>query len=517
MRLLAALDAGASAYPQHTILRDEIKRWTYEEIFTLTGRIANAILSVGLNRDSIVATYSPNHATAFAVQYGILRAGAIWLPVRGRNSPERNIEILREFNVEWVFFHSSFAASLEGIRAVLPRLRGVICLDADTTHSPYLLSWIAPYGTTGSFPQKRPDDVITMYTTSGTTGEPKGVILTNRNWESMIDTFCQYSQYKQQPVHIVTQALTHAAGCFAATLLPLGGTNILLRDSDPISIMEAIQHFRATTIYLPPSLIYAILSHPRRSDFDFSSLEYFYSGSAPISPERLKEAVHAFGPVMAQAYGQVEALMVLTYLSPQDHVVSMMNPDLEHRLSSIGRANPCMQIAIMSETGVLLDAGQKGEIVCQGPLVMAGYYQNDAATAAASAFGWHHTGDIGMIDTDGFVYLVDRKKDVIKVDGSSVFPVEVEQILVTHPSIRNCAVIGIPDDLRGESVMIFLEVTEGEVLSEDDVLQFCKEKLHPIQIPKIISICDHLPRNEAGKVLKRELRAPFWANQSRLI
>jgi acyl-CoA synthetase (AMP-forming)/AMP-acid ligase II len=235
-----------------------------------------------------------------------------------------------------------------------------------------------------------------------------------------------------------------------------------------------------------------------------------------MSSEKLKEAIDVFGPVMAQTYGQAESPMLCTFLSPQEHQVSG-NPVHEQRLASCGRATLLTQVAIMDDDGRLLDAGDRGEIVIRGNLVMKGYVNNPAATEEASRFGWHHTGDIGLMDSDGYVYIVDRKRDMIISGGFNIYPSEIEQVLWAHPDVQDCAVIGVPDDKWGEAVKAVVELKPGATTAPQDLLDFCRARLGGMKTPKSAEIWPELPRSPVGKVLKRDIRERFWAGQARRV
>jgi acyl-CoA synthetase (AMP-forming)/AMP-acid ligase II len=267
---------------------------------------------------------------------------------------------------------------------------------------------------------------------------------------------------------------------------------------------------------MPPTLIYMLLAHPDVGKYDYSSLQHLVYASAPMSVDKLVEAVKVFGPVLTQTYGQAEACMICTFFSPEDHVAALESNN-RHRLASAGKVSPLVRLDVMDDHGKLLPRGQRGEIVVRGNLVMKGYYNNVEATAEASAFGWHHTGDIGVIDEDGFVYIVDRKKDMIISGGFNVFPGEVEQVLWSHPAVQDCAVIGIPDEKWGEAVKAVVELKPGMTVEADALIQLAKEKLGGVKAPKSVDFVDTLPRSPVGKVLKKTLREPYWAGHERKI
>jgi acyl-CoA synthetase (AMP-forming)/AMP-acid ligase II len=252
------------------------------------------------------------------------------------------------------------------------------------------------------------------------------------------------------------------------------------------------------------------LDHPKLESADLSSLQCFWYGAAPISVARLTEALEKIGP-MAQLFGQTEAPMMISMLPPEDHY----NPDgsiATGRLSSAGRVGPLVRVGIMDGDGNLMPAGERGEIVVRGSLVMDGYYKNPEATAEASVHGWHHTGDIGYLDADNFLYIVDRAKDMIITGGFNVYSVEVENALQAHETIQDCAVIGLPDDKWGERVVAVVQPRAGRTVDVVAVSAFVKQLVGSVKTPKQIEVWDDLPRSKVGKVLKSEIRARMLAN-----
>ena len=270
------------------------------------------------------------------------------------------------------------------------------------------------------------------------------------------------------------------------------------------AFLALIERERITHTFLPPTLIYMLLGHEALDATDLSSLQCFWYGAAPMSTARLEEALTRIGPVMAQLFGQTEAPMMVSMLPPADH----FNADgtvATQRLASAGRPAPLVTVGIMDpETGALMEAGERGEIVVRGSLVMAGYYKNREATEAASAGGWHHTGDIGYLDADGYLFIVDRLKDMIITGGFNVYSAEVEQALMQHPAVRDCAVVGLPDDKWGERVTAVIEPSAD--IEADELIAFVKARIGSVKAPKQIELWPELPRSRVGKILKGDVK-----------
>jgi acyl-CoA synthetase (AMP-forming)/AMP-acid ligase II len=517
MNVIDFLDRGAERFPQRHVVHDGERGTTYAEFVALTHRIAAALHASGLAGDAHVATVGPNSALGYAVQHGVIRSGRIWAPLNVRNSADENIEILKLLDVQWLFFHSSFAAEIERIRVACPLLRGLVCIDRVAADAPALADWMAPVGARADERLAAANDVYAILTTSGTTGRPKGVLLSHLAFESMAANFNVAMPMNEPPVHLVAAPLTHAAGMFAGSMLMHGATHLIVPKPDPALILDWIERHRVTTLFLPPTLIYMLLAHPDIGKHDYSSLRHFLYCAAPMSAEKLVEASAVFGNVFFQVFGQTEALMIMTNMSAKEHAEALADPAKRGRLLSCGRASPYVRVAVMDDDGRILPGGEAGEIVVRGNIVMNGYYNNPQATAEVSAHGWHHTGDIGRIDADGFVYLVDRKKDMIVSGGFNVYPSEVEQVLWKHPAVQDCAVVGVPDDKWGEAVVAVVELKAGQAVSAEDLIALCKAKVGSVKAPKRVEFWPALPRSTVGKVLKREIRSHFWAGRERLI
>lgn len=349
--------------------------------------------------------------------------------------------------------------------------------------------------------------------TGGTTGRPKGVMLTGANLEAMTAVTLMSYPWPDaggRPAYLALAPLTHAAGVLCFPVLARGGSIVVMRKPDVGGFLTAIAEHRVTHTFLPPTLIYMVLDHPDLDAADLSSLQCFWYGAAPMSVNRLQEALRRIGPVMAQLFGQTEAPMMISTMAPSEHFHADGSLATE-RLSSAGRPSPLVTVAIMDEAGGLVPRGERGEIVIRGSLVMRGYYQDPEATAEASRHGWHHTGDIGYLDEDGFLHIVDRAKDMVITGGFNVYSTEVEQALMTHPAIADCAVIGLPDEKWGERLAAVLQLRPGRQVDPAEVTAYIKERLGSVKTPKQLEIWDDLPRSKVGKVLKNEVKSRLGA------
>ena len=516
MRLIDFFDRGVSRNPQGTCLIDSERNLTFTETSELTHRLANGLIAHGMEPLMVGAVLSPNDVDAFACILGLLRAGMAWMPLNARNSLDDNIYILDSNECVWLFYHSSFDKDLAAIRHGARHIQGYVCVDKSNGADPWLYDWLKGRSASAPYIAVKPDDLVSIWPSGGTTGRSKGVMLTHLNFTTMIANFCASMHYEDPPVHLIAAPMTHAAGCVAFPMLAMGATQVVLPRADPLEMMQAIQKHRVSTLFLPPTAIYSMLAHPQVRTFDYSSLRHFIYAAAPMSSEKLKEAMEIFGPVMAQTYGQAESPMLCTFMSPKDHNV-VGDPVLERRLQSCGRPTVFTQVEIMDDEGKLLGPEERGEIVTRGNLVMKGYYNNPKATEEASKFGWHHTGDIGLKDADGFVYIVDRKRDMIISGGFNLYPSEIEQVIWGHASVQDCAVVGVPDEKWGEAVKAVVELKPGQSVSPEEIMSFCRERLGGMKAPKTVEVWPQLPRSAVGKVLKKDIREKFWGGQARRV
>jgi acyl-CoA synthetase (AMP-forming)/AMP-acid ligase II len=517
MRLIDYFYKGMERDPERIAFVDPDVTLRYREVDELSDRIASGLHSLGVALGDKIAVLSPNSALAFVCILGGVRLGGVWVPINVRNPVAVNAAFLKLVDCDVLFIHSSLESSIAEIRSLVPTLRTVIGIDGPVPDAD--LSLDALVARAVEDPPEVPDDpnrTLTIFPTGGTTGLSKAAVWTQRVWESVYSALWSSCPCTEPPVHLVAGPMTHAAGGIAIWLFPGGPTNVIVRKADPVTIMDAIEEHKVSHMYLPPTLIYMLLAHPDVRSRDFRSLKYLFVSAAPIAAEKLKEAMEVLGPCLCQAYGQAEAPQLITFLSTRDLLDAIAMGETQ-RFASCGRATLNTRVEIMDEAGALLPAGRKGEIVVRGSLVFPGYYKNPAATADVSTFGWHHTGDVGFKDPQGFVYIVDRKKDMIITGGFNVFSNEVEQVILSHPAVQECAVVGVPDEKWGEAIKAIVEVKPGYAFDAAALIEFVRERLGGVHAPKTVEVWAEIPRSPNGKVLKREVRQRYWEGQSRAV
>nr|WP_281722772.1 AMP-binding protein [Nitrosomonas nitrosa] len=515
MGVINFLDRGYALYPDRLCFVDNAASRTYTECHDRNLKFARALCDAGVTGADRVAVLSPNCSALFEAVLGVYRSGAIYVPLNARNHADENIYILNRTGASTLLYHSEFEAFVQRARREYPAIVRFICIDGKSVSSPSMEAMMATAAAIAPPRSDDPSTVTGIHSTGGTTGKPKGVKLTSLVWDTAAANLFAAMKFAKPPVYLVAAPITHAAGSVAFCMLSQGATIIVHNRFDAGEVLAAIEKHRITHLWLPPTAIYMLLSHPALRQHDYSSLEYFMYAASPISVDKLKECLEVFGPVMAQSFGQTEAPMYCTWLDRDDHAVG--DPVRERRLASCGKPMLLTPVEIMDDAGKLLSAGERGEIVVRGNLVMSGYYEDEAATRAAMHNGWLRTGDVGYKDEEGYIFIVDRKKQMIITGGLNVYPSEIEQVILSHAAIQECAVIGVPDEKWGEAIKAIVEKKPGGSVSDVDIIAMCKERLGGVKAPKSVEFWDTIPRTPVGKVDKKTIREKFWKGRERAV
>lgn len=515
MRLHDYLDKGASLGADRPCLTTDGTTMSYADVVALSHQVAGALVGRGLGAGGRVAILSANDPVAFTCVFGISRAGGVWCPINPRNEAAENRELLELFGAEVVLHQAAFAPLVAAIRAELPGVHTWVCLDGQDDESLPWQDFLAS-GSGATVPDlpgrpavpdlDRGDELAMLVGTGGTTGRPKGVMLTPTNLETMTALTLMGYPFDGPPVYLALAPLTHAAGVLCFPVMSLGGEVVIMRAPDVDGFLQLVEGHRVTHTFLPPTLIYMVLGSPRLESTDLSSLQCFWYGAAPMSASRLEEALSRVGPVMAQLFGQTEAPMMISMMPPADH----FRPDgsvATERLTSAGRPAPLVTVAILDEEDRPVVPGERGEICARSSLVMAGYWRDPEETARTLRHGWLHTGDIGFLDDEGFLHIVDRAKDMIITGGFNVYSTEVEQAVLAHPAVQDCAVVGLPDDKWGERVVVVVQPHPGATVDVEGLTAFVKQRIGSVKAPKEVHVWDDLPRSKVGKVLKTEVKS----------
>jgi long-chain acyl-CoA synthetase len=491
------------------------QRVTYREFEKRLNKFVNMLYGLGLEKGDRVSVLAENSMTAAEAMIGIEKSGMVWAPLNFRHHPTEHVYHLNNAGSKALIMQQQFA---EGIASVRDELETVEHLIVDGEGSGGMESY---EGLMAKASEKRTtidideNDPLALMYTSGTTGKAKGVLHTHKSFSALATFSAIELGIQADDVVIYVAPINHGAGILLPPHLMMGVPNILISHLDVDYILDVIQKERVTTMWLAPTIIYFLLAYPNRANFDLSSLRSLPYSSAPIAVEKLKEALDVFGDVFAQAYGLVEC-PVITMLGRDDHVVGGSEGQTR-RLGSAGREIIYTRVRVVDEEGHDLAPGEMGEIIVSSPMVMKEYWKNTEATAETLKDGWLYTGDMGYLDDEDYLFIADRLKDMIITGGYNVYPKEVENVIFKNEAVLETAVIGVPDETWGESVKAFVALKPGMQATEEEIIELCKDNLASYKKPKSVEFIDALPKNMAGKILKTELRAPYWEGRERQV
>jgi acyl-CoA synthetase (AMP-forming)/AMP-acid ligase II len=471
--------------------------------------LAGGLLGRGLQRGDRVALMLPNGPEVLEVIYGCFAAGLVVVPVNYRLHPSEVAYILENSGARLLVTTEEFLASA-------PPFQGIDVLRADAADYEDVIR------TATALAQPRdvdPDEPVWLFYTSGTTGRPKGAIWTHRIVRVVVMNYlADLYNYDERDVVLHAAPLTHGSGIVALPAIARGATNVVLdtRQFEPSAVFRLIERHGVTAIaFLAPTQIVKLLEEYRPGGYDLSTLQAITYGGAPIYIEHLQRAIDAFGPVFVQLYGQGEAPITATGLTRREH--AEFHSTADPRLGSAGRCRTDVEIRVVDADDKDVRLGLPGEILVRGDVVMPGYWGAPEATAETLRDGWLHTGDIGSLDERGYLYILDRAKDVVITGGNNVYPREVEEVLLTHAGVANAVVLGIPDAYWGEAVHAVVQLEPGADVSQDELIELCRSQLASYKKPKSIDFVDALPQNAYGKILRRELRDRYWEGHDRRI
>jgi acyl-CoA synthetase (AMP-forming)/AMP-acid ligase II len=504
-------------YARRPAIRHAGKEMSYGELDALTDSLAVGLRDLGLSPQDRIVLWMHNRPELVELLIAGWKANLTVVPVNVRLHPREVAFIAANCQARALAYDGDFVRAVRSIRDDLPA--GLACIQVD---GPALgaKSFEEILGSgPGTVEEAAEDDVAWLFYTSGTTGKPKGAMLTHRNLIAMVmNCLADVCSFQPEDVVLHVAPLTHGSGMFLLPALARGSLNVISHHAsfEPAQVFELIAAQQVSVIaFLAPTMIAKLVNDPAMSRHDTSSLRCAPYGGGPMYVEQIKNAIEGLGPIWVQIYGQGETPMTATYLRSQEHRFD--TDEFEQRLASAGITRTGMELRILDSDGGELATGRLGEIAVKGPTVMKGYWEDPPATAAALRNGWLHTGDIGYMDADGYVYIVDRAKDMIISGGNNVYPREVEEVLVTHPDILEAAVVGVPDPYWGESVHAVIATRSGAAMTVRDVIEHCRASLASYKKPRSVEFVRELPKSAYGKVLKREIRQKYWAGHDRQV
>jgi fatty-acyl-CoA synthase len=501
-------------------ITDGVRSISYRELGANALRLSAAIRGLGLGHGERIAFLMVNCAEYVSCEYAVARIGATRIPLAVLLGADDHVYMMNFARCRTLIYHAQLTERVMAMRERLMTVEYFIRVGESDQPLPEghhaLAEMLQQEPDEAPAEPVDPEDIAGIYFTGGTTGRPKGVMLSHRAWVhtcyvEMLDFEIGWGE-----VFVFTTPMTHAAGCLLLPVLLRQGRCVLLERFAPESFLAAVARERATASLVVPTIIYALLDYPGRASHDHSSLRNVLYGAAPMAPERMREALLAFGPVFTQFFGQTEAPMALTALPRAAHIVADPERELEV-LSSAGWPTFPTRLRLVSETGDDVAPGEPGEIVVQAPNMMSGYLDDPEATAGAIRDGWLHTGDIARRDAVGLISIVDRKKDVIIRSGFNVYPREVEDVLFEHPAVGQAAVVGVPHEHWGEEVRAVVVLREGQSVDERELIDFVKRRKGSIAAPTSIEFRHAIPLTNLGKVDKKAIRQAYWAGRERQV
>ena len=518
MSIIEGLRGAAASNPQKTGAICGDVRLTFQQVVERVNRLSNALQTLGIRSGDRVAALAYNCHRFFEFYYAVPQMGASVVPINFRIPPLEVKYILDHSGARVLLVDDALAPLVEEIKSDLQSVESFISIGK--APRPGYLAYEELLD--GASPDYEPPDVddemlMGLFYTSGTTAEPKGVMLTHHNLLSNTEHSHAAYQFKESDIYLHAAPMFHLAdGAAVFSNTARASTQVFIPRFDPLAVLDAIQTERVSSVLLVPTMINFVLQVPGVSKYDLSSLRQVSYGASPIAPEVLRRAMEIFGCNFGQGYGLTEASPLLTVLNPDDHRRAVEGN--EHLLASCGKPVPGVEVRVVDIDDRDVKPGEVGEIIARGPNIMRGYWRREDDTAVAIVGGWLRTGDLATIDEEGYIYLVDRKKDMIVTGGENVFSTEVEAVLYAHPAVKEAAVIGVPDSRWGEAVHACIALKHSQAVTPEALIEFCRGRLASYKVPRSIDIIDgELPKGGTGKILKKQLRERYWHGRERRI
>jgi acyl-CoA synthetase (AMP-forming)/AMP-acid ligase II len=518
MRLHDFIDYRARERPDVEFAIQGERRVTYREANQAVNKLANAFVSSGLQIGDRVAVLAKNCIEYAYIYYAASKAGVVPVPLNYRLVPDEWAYIINDSGAKMLIAGADFVEASESLRSQLQTVQQRVAMGgvAPAGWTGYE-DWLAPQPVTPPERNISEDhDLYQMYT-SGTTGHPKGAVLPQGSVTSNMAQVTVALQAQPGERSLIVAPMYHAAAAITTfNCIYYGGALYIMEDFVPNEVVRAMSEEKIALALLVPAMIQAVLVMvPDIMERSYKDLRMIVYGASPIAEQTLRKAMDVFKCDFAQGYGMTETTAVISFLTPDDHRLAMS--ERQELLLSAGRPILGTDVRIVDDDDKPVPNGEIGEIIARGPQLMRGYWNLADESAEALKGGWMHTGDAGIVDDDGYLFIQDRVKDMIVSGGENVYPRIVEEALFQHPAVADAAVIGVPDQQWGETVKAIVVLKEGQSVTPDEIMEFTKGKLGGFQRPRSVDFIDELPRNPSGKVLKRELREPYWKGQTRRV
>ena len=517
---LRCLRYAEQQYSHRTAVVCGNERFTYAEFEDRTARLGGALKNAAVKPGDRVAFLSMNCHRLLDAYYGVLEAGAVLLPLNVRLASQELIYILNDSGAKVLFLEKEFLGVVDSFRNELSTVKSFILLDA-----PPQAGWLSPYSYEDVLAAASPcradimeideDALAELFYTSGTSANPKGVMLTHRNVYLHALHVCLTFDPTRDFAQLHTIPLFHANGWGVAHILALiGGKHVILRRFDCAQIFRLIEEERIYTMCLVPAMAIALVNSPDRQKYDLSTLERVIVGGAASSPTLVREVEEELGVTCISGHGLTETSPALSH-SFVKHGFDLQGEEKYARQAMSGFADPGIEMRVVDDRDVDVprDGKTVGEIITRSDGVMKGYWNQPDATAEALRGQWFHTGDMATIDKDGYLLIVDRKKDIIVSGGENISSLEVEKTIMAHPVVLEAAVIPVPDEKWGEVPKALVVLKPGAQVGESELIEFCRSRLAHYKCPRSVEFFDSLPKTGTGKILKKDLRKKYWQGQ----
>ena len=509
------LNIAVSICPERAAIVFEGKRCTFSQLNERANRLANALLDLGVSKGDRVAMLQVNCHQHLETYFTAAKLGAIYVPLNFRAKGDELIYMLNSSEANTLFVGDRYVDLVNSMKPGLSSAQHFISIESQREDMLYYEDMLASASAEEVLAEIDDDDTTILVYTAGTTGFPKGVMLSHNSFAIFALENVTPADPDLEEKNILTVPLYHVAGLQAMMAAVYGGRTLVMeRQFEAREWMELVAREKANRAMLVPTMLKQLLDHPDFGKFDLSSLKVITYGAAPMPLEVIKRALDVFpGVSFINAFGQTETASTITTLRPEDHFISGSEEEREKklkRLTSIGRPMSDVEMKVVAEDGGELPQGEVGEIIARGPRVMTGYWKDEEKTKQAiDKDGWVHTGDMGYVDEDGYFYLAGRATDIIIRAGENIAPEEIEAVLYSHPKVDEAAVIGVPDEEWGELPRAIVVVKPGETATAEEIMEHCRQKLASYKRPRSVVFIDELPRNPVGKVLRRVLREQY--------
>jgi len=520
MNLSTLLTQAARPFGAHTAIVQGTLRRTYAQFDERVNRLSGALRERGVAPGARVAMLMHNGPEMLEAMFAAFRMGCIAVPINFRLHPDEFAYIIEHSGAEVVFLSPAFNAPFDSIRDTLSSVSHVITTAVGNHNQLDYASIVESGPRTFRDAVVHPDDVAWLFYTSGTTGRPKGAMLTHRNLMAMTMNF--YADicpgFGQNEVVLHVAPLSHGSGLYALPNVGKAAAHVFGESPsfDALEVLRLVQEHRVTNLFAAPTMVKRLVEALSATACDLGSLTSLIYGGGPTLTEDLLKAIDRFGSNLVQLYGLGEAPMTITVLRHEDHVRDS-TPVQKRRLSSAGIARTDVEVAVVDDQDRPLPPGETGQIITRSDLIMKGYWQDPEASAQTLKGGWLHTGDLGYFDDAGYLFIMDRSKDMIISGGENVYPRQIEEVLIGHPAVHEVAVIGVPDPQWGEAIKAVVVMVPGASVTEEALIAFCGDRIASYKKPKSIDFVGQLPKNNYGKVVKKDLREPYWRQNEKRV